>query len=198
MGAFPLAVGLADPVHDAQAAFRDALRALSRPGEVVVCATPAPPVALMPATAALLLALTDHETPVWWQRDGTGLAAWLRFHTGAPPTADIRQALFAVLADAAAVPALDTFAAGSDEAPDTSVTLLVEVPSLAEGSLAEWSGPGILGTRPVRIAGLNDGFWAEWADNHARFPQGVDVLFVCGTQLIGLPRTTRVRCLEGR
>jgi len=185
-----LVAGFADPVRDAQAAFRDALQALSRPGLVVECEVAVPPLGLMPAGAALLLALTDHETPVWWQRNG-GLSDWLRFHTGAPPAAAPQEAAFALIADAATVSPLAAFGAGSDEEPDASATLLIELPSLDAGPPTTWSGPGIQGTREVRLA-LPRHFWSQWSDNHSRFPRGVDVLFVCGTRLVGLPRTTRV------
>lgn len=109
-----LPMGFADPVSDAQGAFRAALRALSHPGEVVECPVSAPAVpGLMPATAALLLALTDLETPVWWSRVGPA-ARWLQFHTGAPTVARPVDAHFAVVGLALDVPDLSSLNAGTD------------------------------------------------------------------------------------
>lgn len=186
-----LALGFADPVADAQQVFRLALQALAQPGTPLVCPPTLPPVpGLMPATAALLLALADHETPVWWSRPEA--AAWLRFHTGAPTTARPEAAAFAVLCLGDAAPALAAFGAGSDDAPERSTTLLIELPSLVAGACTQWSGPGLRVPRSVQPAGLPAGFWAQWRGNRARFPSGVDLLLTCGQQLMGLPRTTAV------
>lgn len=190
-----LPLGFADPVDDAQSAFRAALRALSHPGEVVECGVAAAPVAaLMPASAALLLALTDYQTPVWWAHAGP--AQWLRFHTGAPVAAGLGEASFAVVACGLAVPDFARLSAGTDETPERSATLLIELPSLEGGAAVEWSGPGLREPRVLRPAGLPAGFWAQWQVNHAGFPRGVDVFFICGRHLVGLPRTTRVQSTE--
>ncbi|HQR97933.1 MULTISPECIES: phosphonate C-P lyase system protein PhnH [unclassified Polaromonas] len=193
----PLSAGFADPVHDAQTAFRRVLDALSRPGRRFVLGGAVPGLALGPAMAHLLLALTDDDTPVWWQREEGGAPDWLRFHTGAGRAAAPQEAAFAVLVDAGAMPPLDSFAPGSAEAPERSATLLVEVPSLDDGPAVEWRGPGIQDMQTVRIAGLPDHFWTQWQVNHAAFPQGVDIVFTCADLALGLPRTTRVRRLEG-
>ncbi|MDP2448133.1 MAG: phosphonate C-P lyase system protein PhnH [Polaromonas sp.] len=193
----PLSAGFADPVHDAQTAFRRVLDALSRPGRRFVLGSVVPGLALGPAMAHLLLALTDDDTPVWWQRDEGAAPDWLRFHTGAGRAAAPQEAAFAVLVDAGAMPPLDSFAPGSAEAPERSATLLVEVPSLDDGPAVEWRGPGIQDMQTVRIAGLPDPFWMQWQANHAAFPQGVDIVFTCADLALGLPRTTRVRRLEG-
>ena len=184
--------GFGDRVADAQLAFRAALRALSHPGEVVECLAAAPAVAgLMPATMALLLALTDQETPVWWARDTQ--ARWLRFHTGALAAARVEDAHFAVVPFSEPLPDLALFNAGSDESPERSTTLLLELPSLADGPDAVCSGPGLREPRTVHLAGLPERFWAQWRDNHARFPSGIDVFFICGRHIVGLPRTSFVQ-----
>lgn len=193
LGELPL--GFADPVGDAQSSFRAALRALSHPGETVECPAAAPEVAgLMPATVALLLALTDHETPVWWAHGGP--ARWLRFHTGARAAARPVEAQFAVFAQAFSVLDLTPLSAGTDESPERSATLLIELPSLVGGAAAVWSGPGLREPRAVHLAGLPERFWVQWQDNHARFPSGVDVFFIGGRHIVGLPRTTFVQAAE--
>ena len=192
-----LSVGFTDPVHDAQAAFRSVLDALARPGRRFALGQPVAGLALGPAMAHLLLALTDDDTPVWWQHPDAAHKDWLRFHTGAPPAPMSADAAFAVLADSGAMPALADFAAGTVASPEHSATLLIEVASLDNGPAVEWRGPGIQDMQTVRVGGLPDNFWSQWQANHAAFPQGVDIVFTCGGEAIGLPRTTRVRRLEG-
>lgn len=197
MNQHAMSAGFADPVHDAQAAFRAVLEALSRPGQRVKVGRPVKGLALGPAMAHLLLALTDDDTPVWWQQEGSDAAEWLRFHTGAPVAAAPAGAAFAVIGDAAALPALEAFAAGSVESPEHAATLLIELQSLSEGPAVQWHGPGIRDMQTVRLAGLPASFWTRWQANHAAFPQGVDIVFTCADAVLGLPRTTRVRRLEG-
>ena len=193
----PLNAGFADPVHDAQGVFRRVLDALSRPGRVFNVGAHVGAGSLGPAMAQVLLALTDDDTPVWWQQPDPATAQWLRFHTGAPIAENPAAAAFAVSCRSADLPALDQFAAGTAAAPEHSTTWFIEVPSLETGPGVAWRGPGIADVQMVRIAGLPDGFWMQWQANHAAFPQGVDIVFTCAHEVLGLPRTTRVRRLEG-
>jgi len=193
-----LAPGLPDAVHDSQQAFRAALDALARPGQVRHIGPALSGVALGGALARLLLSLCDDETPVWWPAaTAADLPQWLRFHTGAPVAQRPDAASFAVLTDLAQLPTLTDFAPGSAASPEMSGTLLIELPALAGGPGLEWRGPGIAQVQRVGLPGLPEGFWAQWQANHAAFPQGVDILFTCGDAALGLPRTTRVRRLEG-
>lgn len=189
--------GFADPVHDAQQAFRAALDALSQPGQRVTIGSPVAGLALGAAMAHLLLALTDDDTSVWWQDAGHQAAHWLRFHTGARVADAPQDAAFACISQPANMLALTAFAQGSAASPEFSTTLLIEVESFDRGPALQWYGPGIRDGCTVQIAGLPDAFWTGWHANHATFPQGVDVLFTCGSEAIGLPRTTRVGRLEG-
>lgn len=188
--------GLRDPVHDAQRSFRAALQALARPGTPQPLGQAIEGLGLGPALSHLLLALTDEDTPVWWQHPDAGLQQWLRFHTGARATGEPGQAAFAVITDPAGMPALDACAQGSLAEPEFSTTLLVEVPSLTDGPALQAHGPGIRERQTLRVAGLPGNFWAQWQANHAAFPQGVDVLFTCGDRALGLPRTTRISRLQ--
>lgn len=192
-----LSAGFSDPVHDAQRAFRSALTALARPGRPVDLGRAIPGLPLGAAMAHLLLALADDDSAVWWQDGGAAASPWLRFHTGATATAGTGQAMFAVVTDATSMPRLEAFAQGTAASPEFSTTLLIEVPSLTDGSALQWRGPGIRDVATVRIDGLPEAFWSQWQANHAGFPQGVDVFFTCGAQALGLPRTTRVGRLEG-
>jgi alpha-D-ribose 1-methylphosphonate 5-triphosphate synthase subunit PhnH len=191
MSAVP-AAGLRDPVHDAQHAFRCALEALARPGRIFTPGQPRKGLPLPTAQALLLLTLTDEDTPVWWQQPSVPLQRWLRFHTGARSVAAAGDAAFALIAHAADMPELRSFRAGSAAMPEQSCTLLVEVPSLRNGMPMGSHGPGIPGRIDIAVAGLPEGFWAEWQEAHASFPQGVDIFFTCGEEMLALPRTTRI------
>lgn len=191
MTAVPLP-GLPDPVHDGQQAFRAALDAFARPGRIQALPREVPGWPLGPAQAMLLLTLTDETTTVWWQDATPAVQRWLRFHTGARSVAAPGQATFAVATHPAEMPELRAFDAGSDISPEKSCTVLVEVPSLRQGPALPAHGPGIPDEVELAVAGLPEGFWAEWIATHGRFPQGVDMLFTCGRELLGLPRTTRI------
>lgn len=185
-----LTPGFADPVLDAQAAFRAVLDAMSRPGRVHhVGAELRPPAPLMPAASAALLALADAATPLWHDA-GAQAEAWLRFHAGAPVAATPREAAF-VLATGAP-PALAMLDAGTEEEPERGATLLVQVAALEEGAGLRLTGPGIEHEHRLAVHGLPDGFVAAWAANRAFFPRGIDVILCAGDRLAALPRTVAI------
>ena len=188
-----LAPGFTDPVHDAQAAFRGVLDALSNPGRIVTLALPpSVPAPLAPATVALCLTLVDYETPLWLDPAAGDALAFLRFHCGCPIAERPADARFAVVSDPAAMPPLNAFAPGEDLYPDRSATVFVQVAGFETGDALRLSGPGIRGTADVRVDGLPDGFVAGWNDNAALYPLGVDVVLVAGDRVVGLPRTVRM------
>jgi alpha-D-ribose 1-methylphosphonate 5-triphosphate synthase subunit PhnH len=187
--------GLADPVLDAQAVFRAVLDAMARPGRIVDVAGPfSVPPTLDPAAAAVCLTLVDFETPLWLDAAGATPEAieYLEFHCGAPMVDDAGAARFALVTDASSLTTLDCFDAGTDEAPDRSATVIVQVAALGGGRGRRLRGPGIARDTRLDVRGLPAAFWAGWRENHARFPRGVDVILSAGTTLAALPRTTAV------
>ena len=189
--------GLADPVFDAQAIFRLLMGAMAEPGTVAeLGARVAAPAPLVPAAAAILAALADGDTPVWMAEPagaGEGAARWLRFQTGAPVTEARAGAAFALLPERDDAAAWKRFPRGTPDYPDRSATLLLPVRSLAGGEALVLAGPGIAAERRIAPAGLPDGFVAALAENRAGFPLGFDLVLVCGTAALALPRSTRVR-----
>ena len=188
-----LAPGFSDPGHDAQRLFRAVLDGFAHPGRIISLPDPpAGPGTISPATAAYLLTLVDRDTPLWLapEFDLPAVRDFVRFHTGAPIVARRDEAVFAVLAHDTA--SLDGFAIGTDPYPDRSATLVIEVPVLGAGAARRWRGPGIDGQAAVAVGGLGADFWQAWADNHALFPCGVDVVFAAGSQLLALPRSIAV------
>ena len=188
--------GFASPALDSQRVFRGSLDSLSHPGSIVRLDPGVLDSAkLHPAAAAIALALLDQDTALWLSPSFRGGAAdYLRFHTGCVIAPDARQADFA-LVHCREMPAIDTFRAGSEEYPDRSATLIVQVEELsAEGS---WrlSGPGIEETIRLGVRGLGAAFVSQWQAQHRRFPRGVDMFLACGSMLCGLPRTVKIECL---
>jgi alpha-D-ribose 1-methylphosphonate 5-triphosphate synthase subunit PhnH len=190
----PVAAGFVDPSRDSQTVFRALLDAMSRPGLRVPCPLDLrPPAPLASATAAIALCLCDHDTPVWLDAAFATptVAAFLRFHIAAPLTDEPTGAAFALIGDPGRMPELGRFAAGSALDPEHSATLVIQLPSLTDGAPVEIAGPGIERHATVRFAGLADGFWRWWDDNHARFPRGVDLILTDGRDIAALPRTAR-------
>ena len=188
--------GFRDPVHDAQAVFRAAMEALSRPG--LVRALPAdldPPEPLTPELAALALALSDADTPLWLDAPlvrSPEVAAYLRFHTGAPVVANPADAAFALIADPAACPDFSAFAPGTPDYPDGSATLILALDRLTEDDGPAFAGPGIRGRVRLDAGPLPAAWPARLAANHALFPRGIDLLLTAPGRVAGLPRSARV------
>jgi len=151
------------------------------------------PAPLMPATAAILLCLADFETPVWLDPalNVADVADWLRFHTGAPLAEVSNKAAFAVIGNSRNPLAFAEFALGSDEYPDRSTTLILQVDRFA-GAPFQVRGPGIKGVRTFAAEPLPDDFSARLAFNRELYPRGVDLILVAGEQVEVLPRSVHV------
>ena len=191
-----LPAGFADKVLSAQSTFRSVMDAMARPGSVqrIAASTGAPP-PVMRGTAAIALTLFDHDTPVWLDATMSGtsdVTKWLKFHTGAPVIADAAICSFALIGDPSALPALDRFAFGSNEYPDRSTTLILQVGSLTEGSLFELRGPGIDGTAVLRAGIQPADLFERLGVNATLFPRGIDVVLVADDAIVAIPRTTRL------
>ena len=188
-------VGFADPVLDSQRVFRAVLDAIAHPGRVVTLSDPeTPPAPLGRAAAGVCLTLLDFETPLWLDPAAATAQArdYLRFHCGVPLAAEPGDARFALIADPTGMPALSVFDGGTDERPDRSATLIVQVGGLVPRQGRRLSGPGIDGEARLEIDGPGREFWDAVRANGARFPRGVDLLLCAGDRLAALPRTTRV------
>jgi alpha-D-ribose 1-methylphosphonate 5-triphosphate synthase subunit PhnH len=217
-----LGTAMSNPVAGAQACFRAALDAMSRPGRIVALPNVATAgmrvpaarsrdgaadVPMAEATAALLLTLLDAECAVRLHGafDHDAMLSWLRFHTGARAALPGEPAAFTVVraADACAAQwhALDL---GSDEAPQRGGTLIVEVPRLAAVDDEPWlpnpaalmrlrlRGPGIEEEHTISVGGLPEEFWRYRLGLEPRFPQGFELLLTRGRWLAGIPRSTQI------
>ncbi|MGC5777302.1 phosphonate C-P lyase system protein PhnH [Methylobacterium sp. NFXW15] len=186
--------GFTDPVHEAQGIFRAVLDALARPGTIQsVAAGLNPPAPLTPELAAVALALTDGDTPVWLDpalAAAPDVAAYLRFHTGAPLTDDPARAAFALVRDTARCPPLAEFAQGVPAYPDTSTTLVLAFEAIEAGLGLRLAGPGIRGTADLAVSPLPPRWPQDLRANHDGFPLGVDLILTAPGRLAGLPRST--------
>jgi len=184
-----LSAGFADPVGDAQSCFRTVLDAMAHPGRIGRVAGVLPPASLDAATAAVLLSLVDHETPLWLDPGAATAADWIAFHTGAPRAAIVAEAGFVV---ALALPVLADLNAGGHETPEASSTVILQLASLRTGPCYRLSGPGLREPALFTAEGLPADFVAQWRANRRLFPRGVDLILCAGDQLAALPRTVTI------
>lgn len=186
-----------DPVFGSQHVFRAVMDAMARPGTVhnIFADGVRPPAPLTPGAGAIALCLCDGETPVWLtpalRRSPVG--AWLAFHAGATVTDHKGQARFALVEAGGLFPGFAPFAQGTSEYPDRSTTLIVEIAAFDGGAPLIASGPGIQKQVMIAPQGLPAAFLDLWTENHALFPCGVDLALVAGTDVLCLPRTTKLR-----
>ena len=191
-----LPAGFADKVLSAQSTFRSVMDAMARPGSVQrIAAAAGAPHPMMRGTAAIALTLFDHDTPLWLDPpmcETSDVTKWLKFHTSAPVIADSSICSFALIGDAGALPDLDRFLFGSNEYPDRSTTLILQVESLTQGPTFELRGPGIDGTTLLQAAIQPSDLFERLAINAALFPRGIDVVLVADDAIVAIPRTTRL------
>jgi alpha-D-ribose 1-methylphosphonate 5-triphosphate synthase subunit PhnH len=188
--------GFADKVLSVQSTFRSVMDAMARPGSVQrIVPVAGTPGLMMRGTAAIALTLFDHDTPLWLDArmsESSDVLKWLKFYTGAPVIQDPSVASFALIADGAALPSLERFALGSNEYPDRSTTLILQVESLDAGVTLELRGPGIDGVAALQAAIRPADLFERLHMNEALFPRGIDVVLVADEAVVAIPRTTRV------
>jgi alpha-D-ribose 1-methylphosphonate 5-triphosphate synthase subunit PhnH len=191
-----LPAGFADKVLSAQSTFRAVMDAMARPGSVQrIAASVGAPAPMMRGTAAIALTLFDHDTPIWLDpamSRTSDVGKWLKFHTSAPVVGDSSIASFALIGDAQNLPVLDRFSFGSNEYPDRSTTLILQVESLTRGRAIELRGPGVDGTAVLRAMIEPQDLFERLAINAALFPRGIDVVLVHDDSIVAIPRTTRL------
>ncbi len=183
--------GFGQPVFGAQATFRLLMEAMARPGcRRRVEADVSAPGLSGPAQAALALTLLDADTPVWCGDASPALDAWLAFHTGARLAVTPGEAAFAFVGRGGALP--DGLPLGTQDYPDRSATVVIEVAGFGAGERLRLAGPGIETVRDLAVAGLPGGFAGLLADNRTLFPRGLDFVLTSGRDLVALPRSTRL------
>jgi alpha-D-ribose 1-methylphosphonate 5-triphosphate synthase subunit PhnH len=186
-----IAANTFDEVHDCQAVFRQLLRAISNPGEIVSIAAPAANFH-EPDGAMLALALTflDKET-VFTVVDDALLAQTFAQITYAGSRE--AQAGFIFITQPCAAgdirAILEKATPGTLVEPHTGSTLFISVPEFPDTDSARLSGPGVQKSRSV---GLTDyaKAWLEARDRmEYEYPMGIDLIFVTPAgDLMAIPR----------
>lgn len=190
------APGFADAPREAQRVFRAVMEAMARPASLHALAPAlSPPAPLTPELAAVALTLCDGDSPLWLDAAlgrEPAVAAWLRFHTGAPLAESPAGAAFALAAEPAALPPLADFAPGSEEFPDRSTTLVLAVTGFEGAEAFTVEGPGVRGSARFAPHPLPGDLAAQWRANRALFPRGVDLVFAGAGKVAALPRSARL------
>lgn len=188
------APGLANPVFEAQAIFRQALMALSRPGfdfslelGQLPAKTPLPPLA-----AGLALTFLDFDTKVWLSPTWAGAKGWLGFHNGPRFTEEPGEADFVLAAGFDELPDLSSLAQGDDRYPDRSATVIVQTEIGANYGPLWAQGPGLKEDKAWPDLQLSENFVQKWNQNHSQYPLGVDMIFINNCTLWALPRSVKL------
>ena len=137
----------------------------------------------------------DADTPVWLDAALTKTSAvrdWIVFHTGAPIVSNPSDAAFALVAAPQNLSALNGFALGTQEFPDRSTTIILQVSTLSDGVQLTLEGPGIKDQAQLAPEPLPQHFETQWRANRAAFPRGVDLILAAPGCVAALPRSTRL------
>lgn len=181
-----------DPVHDAQRTFRCALEAMARPASWwTLPDVPESLPGFSPAATALALTLLDQDVAVWLGPTAREAAAPLRFACGVGTAATPEQADFAFVT-ASELESLTVFAHGSDIAPETGATVVVQVHGPGGDTGLLCSGPGLASPTPLRCDGLPTALTSERCHWQAGTSCGVDLFLVADRSLAALPRSVRL------
>lgn len=188
-----IAQGFSDPVIATQRCFRRMAVAMSEPGTRVQMPEVTASSTVSAAAVAVLLTLTSHDTPLFIDPafDDEALVQLLKLHTNPPIVTRPEEAKFALLNGCQSACDPTAFFCGTDEVPESSATLIVDVEQLTSFHELMLTGPGISTYRvisPVLPLAL-EGYLCSRP--HA-FPLGIDIILTSGDEVIAIPRTTQV------
>ena len=185
--------GFAHPVFGTQLCFRKIVKAMSEPGSLVTVPNVSGLESISSATAATLLTLTSHTTPLFIDpRIGNPLLLrTLCLHTNVPIATTLEEAYFVLLSGNPFSYDLMALSCGSEVEPEKSTTVIVEVDGMHDGPCLKLPGPGIKTHRIIspRLPGSVMNYLCNRP--HA-FPTGLDFLFTSGKKLFAIPRSTHV------
>lgn len=165
------------------ATFEALMWALSRPGTVQTL--PAP------GMAGLAQALVDAECKVFC--DDPALTRFVATTGAAPAPAVGADHAFLLLDSAEGLAHLAQIPVGSALYPDEGATVATFA-RFGEGQKLRLTGPGIATFVDIALGGLAPGLWALRAARCC-YPAGFDLFVLCGTSVIGLPRSTHIEVL---
>lgn len=182
-----------DEVLDPQLAFRDLMAAFAEPARWTPLRIPelrACPAPLLPEAFFILRTLADGLVHLWISPGlGPVVADSLRWNTGAALGAP-READYALVVPGDCPP-LSEFRQGTEEFPERSTLVLVQIPDLPEEETVTARGPGIRDEATLNWAPSVGALVAQ-ARSLASFPLGIDLLLVRTGWVCALPRTLEV------
>ncbi|RQS71138.1 phosphonate C-P lyase system protein PhnH [Burkholderia sp. Bp8963] len=171
-----------------QRAFRRILDAFSYPGRIAELETQ--------ATHVLPLVLATLVDPATTLADPCELIdAADRQRLGAK-TASATAARFVVM-PGSQVPDFEP-ALGTLDSPENGATVVLVVDEIKHGSGLLLGGPGIQGSNPLQVTGVDSQWWELRKQWNSAFPLGVDVVLLGDCSLVALPRTIRIDVEGGR
>lgn len=137
--------GFAHPVFGTQLCFRKIVKAMSEPGSLVTVPNVSGLESMSSATAATLLTLTSHTTPLFIDpKIGNPLLLrTLCLHTNVPIATRLNDADFVLLSGNRFSYDLMALSCGSEAEPEKSTTVIVEVEGMHDGPCLKLTGPGI-------------------------------------------------------
>jgi len=85
---------------------------------------------------------------------------------------------------------------GTLPSPDQSATLILVVDKIGQGNInLKLEGPGIAENEKLAMSGIEPHWFSRREDWVCSFPLGVDFIVVDDTQIIAIPRTTKVELI---
>ena len=188
-----------DMVFDAQAHFRLLLDAMARPGSIRVLDDVAivPPQGLHRVSALVGFALLNKDVTFHVVSDGSEVADYLMVNT-ASSVVSADEADFIFVKGHLRTPAILAAKVGSLRYPEEGATVIVEVEKISdvafEGGVAlTLSGPGVLDTKTIYVAGLDVAILADFVSQNMEFPMGIDMILTDGEDALScVPRTAKL------
>ena len=170
--------------------FQAVLTALEHPGAAVrLPKSEGLPWPLNSASAAVLAAWINPETPVWtdlhWNSEP---AAWLQETCGCSLVTEPCMAMVALIVKPFRMPSLKQFHHGENDRPEKSANLILQVEGFSAAGAGQRGLPGWCRKLDFTPSGLPRRFWSEWNAQRRLLPLGVDVLFTCADTMVALPR----------
>ncbi len=164
------------------------LEAMSRPGQRRTLPDSAEESPFQPACTAILDTLLDADTPIALAYPDAAAEQWLKARCHAPVVPP-EEAVFTVATDWSWEE--HVFPIGTEEEPENSATLIIEIPALQGGRSLIVRGPGIQCTQAIAPV-IGAGFLPFLQHNHSLYPRGIDLILCSGRDFLCLPRTTEI------
>jgi len=180
-----------DPIWQSeiqQAHFRLLLDAMAHPGR---CYSVTAQVKESPMALGILAILLDAEVSLADPHGSLKNEDWylLQAKSMSPEQADY------ILCDGTLVPEFEP-KLGTLPSPEQSATLVLVVNKIGQGDInLKLKGPGIAETEELAISGITSDWFSRREDWVCSFPLGVDFILVDDTQIVAIPRTTKVEII---